>query len=92
MISSYLHKGLRELFEQGVTAKINRQFHARLLRCLDALDTAREPENMDIPGYRFHPLRGFNPIRYSVHINGPWCITFEFDGEDAQRVDFEQYH
>jgi len=27
-----------------------------------------------------------------VHVNGPWCITFEFDGENAMRVDFEQYH
>ncbi|WP_245442580.1 type II toxin-antitoxin system RelE/ParE family toxin [Mesorhizobium hawassense] len=35
---------------------------------------------------------GFEPTRYTVHVNGPWCITFEFDGEDAARVDFEQYH
>jgi plasmid maintenance system killer protein len=32
------------------------------------------------------------PVRYSVHVNGPWCITFEFEGGDATRVDFEQYH
>jgi proteic killer suppression protein len=44
-----------------------------------------------LPGFDFHPLRG-RPQRYSVHVNGPWCITFEFDGEGADRVDFEQYH
>jgi proteic killer suppression protein len=32
------------------------------------------------------------PTRYTVHIDGPWCITFEFDGQDAARVEFEQYH
>lgn len=47
---------------------------------------------MDLPGFDFHPLKGFNPTRYTVHVNGPWCITFEFDANDAARVDFEQYH
>lgn len=47
---------------------------------------------MNVPGFDFHPLRGFVPIRYSVHVNGPWCIAFEFEGGNAYRVDFEQYH
>lgn len=47
---------------------------------------------MNLPGFDFHPLKGFKPTRYSVHVNGPWCITFEFDHGDAFRVDFEQYH
>ena len=40
----------------------------------------------------FHALRGHQPTRYTVHVNGPWCITFEFEDGDAYRVDFEQYH
>src|SRR5215470_726034 len=47
------------------------------------------PEEMNVPGFDFHPLRGFKPPRYSVHVNGPWCITFEFEDGDAWRVDFE---
>jgi hypothetical protein len=54
------------------------------------LDAAAMPQEMNIPG--FHALRGFKPTRYSVHVNGPWCITFEFEDGDACRVDFEQYH
>ena len=50
------------------------------------------PQEMNIPGFDFHALRGFKPTRYSVHVNGPWCITFEFEDGDACRVDFEQYH
>ena len=50
------------------------------------------PEQMNLPGFNFHVLRGFVPARYTVHVNGPWCITFEFDAGDALRVDFEQYH
>jgi toxin HigB-1 len=59
---------------------------------LEALDAARRPKDMDVPGYDFHALRGFEPTRYSVHVNGHWCITFEFDEADALRVDLEQYH
>jgi proteic killer suppression protein len=46
---------------------------------------------MNLPGFDFHPLRG-RPLRYSVHVNGPWCITFGWQGEDAIDVDLEQYH
>lgn len=47
---------------------------------------------MNLPGFDYHALSGFNPTRYTVHVNGPWCITFEFEDGDALRVDFEQYH
>lgn len=92
MISSFRHKGLKELFEDGRTAKIDRNMQERIKRRLDAVDRATKPEHVNLPGFNFHALRGFNPTRYSVHINGPWCLTFEFDGENACRVDLEQYH
>ncbi len=44
---------------------------------------------MNLPGFDFHTLKGFVPTRYTVHVNGPWCITFEFESGDAFRVDFE---
>jgi proteic killer suppression protein len=70
---------------------ISRVFgHSPQARRLDRLDAATRPEEMNIPGFGFHPLRGFKPTRYSVHVNGPWCITFEFEDGDACRIDFEQ--
>ncbi len=66
--------------------------HERILRRLDRLDVSVRPEEMNIPGFDLHSLRGFQPTRYSVHVNGPWCITFEFADGDIWRVDFEQYH
>ncbi len=66
--------------------------HARLLRRLDVIDRATVREDLNVPGFDFHPLRGFGPVRYSIHVNGPWCITFEFEDGDASGVDFEQYH
>ncbi len=92
MIRSFKSKSLVELWEKGRTAKIDAKMHARILRRLDRLDVTARPEQMNIPGFAFHPLRGFKPTRYSVHVNEPWCITFEFEDGDACRVDFEQYH
>jgi proteic killer suppression protein len=65
--------------------------HKRIVERLDALEQAAVPEELNLPGFNFHSLRGFDPVRCSVHGNGPWCVTLEFDNGDAFRVDFEQY-
>jgi proteic killer suppression protein len=91
MIGSFRHKGLKELFGTGTSARLQSSLHARCLRRLDALDRAKRPDDMNLPGFDFHPLRG-KPQRYTVHVNGPWCITFEFGDGNALRVDLEQYH
>ena len=92
MIASFRSKAFADLWERGSTAKIDARMHDRVFRRLDRLDAAAKPEEMRIPGFDFHPLKGFDSTRYSVHVNGPWCITFEFGNGDARRVDFEQYH
>ena len=92
MIRSFRSKSLADLWEKGRTAKIDARMHQRILRRLDRLDVAARSEEMNLPGFDFHPLRGFKPTRFSVHVNGPRCITFEFADGDAFRVDFEQYH
>jgi proteic killer suppression protein len=92
MIKSFKSKALADLFRTGRAAKIDARMHKRILVRLDRLMVAERPEDMDLPGFDFHALKGFNPTRYTVHVNGPWCVTFEFDGRDAVRVDFEQYH
>jgi proteic killer suppression protein len=92
VIKSFRSKGLGELWSKGSTAKVDAKLQRRILARLDALDAAVRPEDMDIPGFDFHPLRGFKPRRYTVHVNGPWCVTFEFEGPDATQIDLEQYH
>ena len=92
MLRSFKSKGLAELWEKGRTKKIDAKMYARILRRLDRLESAARPDEMNIPGFDFHPLRGLKVTRYSVHVSGPWCITFEFEDGDASRIDFEQYH
>ena len=91
MIGSFRHKGLKELFREGASSKVAVSLQARVLMILDALDAAERPEDMNIPGFNFHGLHG-KPKRYTCHVNGPWCVTFEFADGDALRVDLEQYH
>ena len=92
MIKSFKSKPLADLFQTGKSAKIDAKMHRRILVRLDRLEVVERPEEMNLLGFDFHALKGFNPTRYTVHVNGPWCVTFEFDGNDAARVDFEQYH
>ena len=92
MIGSFRSKGLSELWSKGTTARVDSKLHKRVLARLDALNAAERPEDMNIPGFDFHSLKGFHPTRYTMHVNGPWCVTFEFSGNDAEQIDLEQYH
>ena len=91
MIRSFKHKGLMELFRDGDSPKVAASLRGRCLQILDALNMAVVPEDMNIPGWNFHGLQG-KPKRYTTHVNGPWCITFEFEDGDALRITLEQYH
>jgi toxin HigB-1 len=91
VIKSFRHAGLRELFETGKSPRVRQDLQRRALVRLKVLDVAVTPSDLDVPGFNFHRLQG-QPTRYSVHVNGPWCLTFEWNGEDAVRVNLEQYH
>lgn len=91
MIKSFKHKGLAELFERGSSRRVRQDLQARALRRLDALDQAESLMELNMPGFNFHGLQGA-PKRYSLHVNGPWAITFEWEDGEAVRVDLEQYH
>ena len=91
MIESFWHRGLRELFETVKSARVRADLHHRALVRLAAIDNAATLEALHQPGFDLHALRG-RPRRYSIHINGPWRITFEWREGRALRVDLEQYH
>jgi toxin HigB-1 len=91
MIASWRHKGLRELFLTGASAKVRADQQKKCVRLPDALDQAVVPEDMNLPGLHFHALHG-KPKRFAVAVTGPWRITFGFVQGDAVDVDLEQYH
>jgi len=91
MIESFWHKGLKKLFETGKSATVPPALRQRCIDRLDVLDAATDLKDLNLPGYNLHPLHT-NPVRHSVHVNGPWCITFEWNAPKAGKVDLEQYH
>ena len=89
MIKGFRHAGLKRFFDTGSKAGIQPHQAARLSRQLKKLDTARTAQDMNLPGWKLHVL---STGRWSVWVNGNWRMTFEFEGEDAVRVDYEDYH
>jgi proteic killer suppression protein len=92
MIKSFLHKGLKVFFETGKKAGIQPHHVARLSRQLARLDLAKNPSDMNMPGWGLHLLTGDLAGHYSVTVNGNWRMTFRFDDEDAVLVDYQDYH
>lgn len=92
MIKTFKHKGLEVFFATGSNKGIQAA-HAKKLRFqLAALNTAVVIDDMDIPGYRLHPLKGDRKGLWSITVNGNWRITFEFVDGDAYIVNYEDYH
>lgn len=92
MIKSFKHKGLEQFFLKG-TVKGVQPKHAKKLRLqLIALDTAICIEDLDLPGYRLHPLKGSRKGFWSITVNGNWRITFEFQDGNVYIVNYEDYH
>lgn len=91
MIRSFRSKALRLFAEKGDASKLPVRNHARVRRILALLDAAGAPEDMNLPGLRFHGLHG-NPTRYAVDASGNYRVTWAWDAPDAVDVDLEDHH
>jgi proteic killer suppression protein len=83
---------VRKYYETGSSAGIQAKHAGRLRLQLAALDTARVVEDMEVPGYRLHRLRGRVENRWAIGVSGNWRLTFEFKNGDALVLDYEDYH
>lgn len=92
MIKSFKHKGLKKFFETGSLAGIQASHATRLRMQLAALDTAQTIEDMNVPGFRLHELKGNRSGIWSITVSGNWRMTFEFFAGNADIVNYEDYH
>jgi proteic killer suppression protein len=92
VIRNFRHKGLARFFTESASLGIPSEHRARIARMLDRLDAAIRPEDMNVPGWRLHPLRGNRKGCWAGAVSGNLRFTFSFDGEDAVDVDLEDYH
>ena len=92
MIRSFRSKALRLFAETGDGRRPSIPNIGRVRRILNELEIARAPEDMNLPGYRFHALKGDRKGTFAVDASGNWRITFRWDGEDAVDLNLEDYH
>lgn len=93
MIQSFLHKGLKKFYHTGSKAGIQASHAGKLANILARLEVAAGPDDMDLPGFRLHPLLGQRAGIWAVTVQANWRITFRFTGNgDVEIVNYEDYH
>jgi proteic killer suppression protein len=92
MIKSFQHKGLKVFFETGSMAGIQANHAPRLRAQLGRLNFASAPQDMDLPGWHLHQLTGKLSGHFAVWVSGKWRLTFTFKNNDAQLVNYVNYH
>lgn len=92
VIRSFRHKGVERFFKTGSKAGISAAHAPRLARQLAALNVAREPSDMNVPGWGLHPLKGKLANHWSVSVSGNWRLTFTFEDGEVELVDYQDYH
>lgn len=92
MIKSFRHRGLKALYDGRTARRVSPDHVQRLRDVLAVLDRSRGPHNMNLPGFRLHPLRGDLKGHYAVSVSGNWRVTFRFEDGNAVDVDYIDYH
>ena len=92
MIENFKDRRLKRLYERGDRSKIQADFVDKIERILARLDQALVIEDMDLPGYRLHSLKGDLKGFWSVSISGNWRVIFRLDDGDALDADLVDYH
>jgi proteic killer suppression protein len=92
VIRSFRHRGLKLLYGKGDRRRVHAAYADKIERILARLDQAAEPGNMNLPGYRLHPLKGDLAGFWSVTVSGNWRIVFRFEQGHASDVDLIDYH
>ena len=92
MIKSFKHKGLERLFIKSSASGVQADYAPRITLILDAIDAAEQVNDLNLPGFRLHRLKGDKRNLWSVRVSANWRITFEFENGNAHILDLEDYH
>jgi len=92
MIRSIRHKGLKRLYEDDDPRGVMREHTEKLRDILARLDAASTATDMDLPGFRLHPLKGGLKGFWAVTVRANWRVIFRFAEGDELDVDYADYH
>ena len=92
MIRSFKHRGLKALYDGRTARRVAPEHVEKLRDILAALDQSRRAEDMDLPGFRLHRLKGGLRGHWAVSVSGNWRVTFRLEDGHAVEVDYFDYH
>ena len=92
MIRSFKHRGLKRLFEDDDRSGVRPDLANTIQEILTVLDDAVAPQELNLPGYRLHMLKGDMQGFWSATVRANWRIIFRFEGTDAFDVELIDYH
>jgi proteic killer suppression protein len=92
VIRRFQHKGLKRLFEDGDRRGIRPDLLEKVENILFVLNRAKTPGDMNLPGFRLHPLKGDLKGYWAVTVRSNWRIIFRLDEDGAADVDLVDYH
>jgi len=92
MIVSFRHKGLKLFYEKGDASKLPSKYISKIRLILTRLDAARTPEELNVPGYGLHQLKGSLKAFWSVKVDKNYRIIFRIENENTEDVDYIDYH
>jgi toxin HigB-1 len=92
VIQGIRHKGLKRLYEDNDPRGVMSAHVVKLRDILARLDAARSVADMDLPGFRLHPLKGQLKGFWAVTVRSNWRVVFRFNDQDAFDVDYLDYH
>ena len=80
------------MYEGDDRSRVSPDMADRIALALADLDDAGAPSDLDLPGYRLHPLKGALKGYWSISISRNWRLIFRFEDGDAYDVDLVDYH
>jgi len=92
MIKSFSHKGVKKFFDSGSMAGIQSAHESKLARQLARLNQAKTPADMNLPGWKLHPLKGKLVGHWAISVSGNWRLIFRFSDGDVFNVNYDDYH
>ncbi|OGI04685.1 MAG: hypothetical protein A2104_01605 [Candidatus Melainabacteria bacterium GWF2_32_7] len=92
MIKSFKHKGLERMFLEDDSSGINPEHSEKVQNILLTIDSAVNIQDLNLPSFKLHQLKGSRKDIWSITVRSNWRITFRFENENAYILDYEDYH
>lgn len=92
MIRSIRHKGLKRLHEEDDARGVSSDHAEKLRDILARLDAASDVSDLNLPGFRLHPLKGELSGFWALTVRAKWRVIFRFNGREVFDVDYVDYH